>query len=240
MPPAGEPRLVIRRLHRDNLADHLRVIGSTILSTEQVIFARAGRLEPFRHKTSGHDILLDAKRWNEKIMDHILRRQDQLHRPADRDVQLIDFAHPAFVIDLPHPLLADDVNLQRVFRRTFHVGVDSRPPEIHHHHQNERNDRPGRLQHVMLGNSRRNLIVGSPAIANREVDNRDENQEDKKAGDAQLKEKECRINLLGGRGSLRWDERHAVHRVPSRARSSRVSFMLMYPPIIAIQTTPRA
>jgi hypothetical protein len=46
--------------------------------------------------------------------DHsrMLRGEKQAHRRADRDMQLIDLARAARPLRLPHPLLADDVDLQ--------------------------------------------------------------------------------------------------------------------------------
>ena len=65
---------------------------------------------------AGHRVLLDAERGHVEAVDHVLGGHGQLHRAADRHVQLVDLALAVEVLHLPHPLLADDVDLQRVVR----------------------------------------------------------------------------------------------------------------------------
>ena len=102
--------LIFRRLHDDDLADHAGVVGAAVLRAEQVIGARPRRLEPDGGVAAGQDVHVDAEVRHEKAVDHVLGGQQQLERPADRDVQFVDLALPFGVLDLPHPLLADDVD----------------------------------------------------------------------------------------------------------------------------------
>ena len=57
------------------------------------------------------------------------RRHDQLDRRVDRHVQRVDLALAAGVLDLPHPLLGDDVDLQGIAGRLKLADVDDRSPD---------------------------------------------------------------------------------------------------------------
>ena len=57
------------------------------------------------------DVVLDAKRRHEETVNDILRRHHQPDLFVDRNMQRIDLALTARVLDLPHPLLPDDVDL---------------------------------------------------------------------------------------------------------------------------------
>ena len=73
--------------------------------------------------------MLDAERRNGKVVDHVLRRHHQLDRPPDRQMQGVDLALAAGMLDFPHPLLADDVDLQGVGRRLEQPDVEIRAPD---------------------------------------------------------------------------------------------------------------
>ena len=66
---------------------------------------------------------------------------------ADRHVQLVDLALAVEVLELPHPLLADDVDVERLVGRARHREEDARAPDEDHHRDEERDDRPGDLEH---------------------------------------------------------------------------------------------
>ena len=72
--------------------------------------------EPHRLVLAGQHVALDAEGRDEEVVDDVLRRHDQFDRRVDRDVQGVDLALAAGVLDLPHPLLGDDIDLQRVGR----------------------------------------------------------------------------------------------------------------------------
>ena len=90
--------------------------GATVLATEKVISSRRGGAKPQGCVAAGQNVLLNAKRGNEKTMDHVLRSHDQLDIFVHRDVQFIDLAHTLHVLNLPHPLLSHDIDLGRVLR----------------------------------------------------------------------------------------------------------------------------
>ena len=159
---AAQPCLIRGRFHDHHLADHVRVIGSAILRAKDLIGARRGRLEPDLHVAPRNHVGFHAHRGNRKVMDDVFRRHDQLHRPADRHVQLIDFPLAGEVLHLPHPLLADDVDVQRLLRSIRHDEVDLGAPEEDDHRDHERHDRPRELEQQSAVHLRADL-VGMPA-----------------------------------------------------------------------------
>ena len=61
------------------------MIGAAIFGAEQMKYAGLARLEPDLLGRARHHIVLDAKRRDEKRMDHVLRRHDQADRAAERE-----------------------------------------------------------------------------------------------------------------------------------------------------------
>src|SRR3546814_19523224 len=79
-------------------------------------------------------------------MDHVLARHRKPHGIAYRHMQHIDFRLPIGMLELPHPLLGDDADRQRAFGREidgkeYLRGQYKKAPD-----QQERDDRPGRLE----------------------------------------------------------------------------------------------
>ena len=112
---AAQPVIKFGRLHHDNLATHARVIHAAVLGAEQVVTSRAWWLQTIAVVyLPGHDVRLDPKRRNEEVVNHVFGGHDQFDLAADRHVQFVDLALAGRVLKLPHPLLADDVNLDRV------------------------------------------------------------------------------------------------------------------------------
>ena len=69
------------------------------------------------------------------------------HRRVDRHVQLVDLALPLAVLELPHPLLADGVDVERFVGHAAHEReVHARAPDEHHHREDERDARPDQLE----------------------------------------------------------------------------------------------
>jgi hypothetical protein len=60
-------------------------------------------------------------------MNHVFRRHDQLDLAIDGHVQLVDLALPGRVLQLPHPLLADHVNFDRIRRRFVLLEINRAP-----------------------------------------------------------------------------------------------------------------
>ena len=77
----------------------------------------------------------------------------------DRDVQLVDLALAFEVLELPHPLLADGVDLHRLVGRTAQVVEDRRAPAEHHHRDDRRDHAPQQLERQVALDARANLAV---------------------------------------------------------------------------------
>jgi hypothetical protein len=65
---------------------------------------------------------------------------------AERHVQHVDLAPAFHVLELPHPLLADHVDLERVGGWAAEAGVEAGTPEEGDHREPERDDSPGDLE----------------------------------------------------------------------------------------------
>jgi hypothetical protein len=74
-------------------------------------------------------VLLDAQRRDVEAVDHVLRSHHQPHVLARGHVQLVDLALAARMLRLPHPLLADDKDLQRVCGRVVELQIEVRAPD---------------------------------------------------------------------------------------------------------------
>ena len=123
-----QPVRIIQWLHHYHAADHRRVLRPAILRTKNVILARLRGPEPFVRVFPRNHILMQPKRGHEKTVDHILRSHRQLYRAVHRHVQFVDFLFPLRVLQTPHPLLANHLNLQRVPWRIFHMKINHRTP----------------------------------------------------------------------------------------------------------------
>ena len=85
-------------------------------------------------------------------MDHVLRGKDEAHILADRHMQFVDLALAAGMLDLPHPLLADDIEFEiRCRGRFVQPDVDLGAPGKQHEKGEERARRPGDLDDPALG-----------------------------------------------------------------------------------------
>ena len=138
----GHPRLVVGWVHDHYVPDHARVLRTAELSTQQVICAGFRRPKPQSRIAAGNDVLLYAELRHKKTVDHVLRSHDQLDISVNRNVQLIDLSLPFNVLDLPHPLLSDDIDFGGITRRRAHLEVDHRSPGKDHEKNAERNNRP--------------------------------------------------------------------------------------------------
>src|SRR5439155_20915523 len=105
---------------------------------------------------------------------------------------------------LPHPLLGDDVDRQRVSRRVGHPQVQLGRPDENRQRQDQRNRDPGDLEARRTGDLLRPLVVGPAAILDREDD--DENRDEKREEQAEQEQDEHqRVYLLGdGGGAFRY------------------------------------
>jgi hypothetical protein len=99
-----------------------------------------GRFEPLGNILARKNISLNPKRGHKEIMDRVFRSHDEFDLAADRDVEFIDFALPGSVLDLPHPLLANYIDLDEAFRRLRLLKVKLGSPKEKAHRNYEGNN----------------------------------------------------------------------------------------------------
>src|SRR6267142_352158 len=152
--------------------------GTAVLSAEKMVLAGSCRLKPHGSVLAGNAVLFDPKCGDVKTVNHVLRRVGNLHRPADRHMKLIDFAAAVRMLDFPHPLLADDIDVLGALRRNRFVQVQVGAPDEHDHKQNGGNRTPEQFE------SKRLLClfgftVRPPAVAHGKNDDEDDDKKRK-------------------------------------------------------------
>ncbi len=107
------------------------MICAAILLAEEVIAAGLGGAEPHGVVVAGDNIHLDAKGGDRKIVNNVFTGKDKLDVAADGNVQFIDFAQTGGLLDLPHPLLSDDVDIEGVHGQAAIIHINNRAPAEH-------------------------------------------------------------------------------------------------------------
>src|SRR6202521_1475612 len=181
----GEPRGIFRRFHDRDPATHHRVIRATILRTEEMVAAGLGGAKPHGVVVPGHHVHLHAERRNKEIVDDIFAREDQADVAPHGDMQLVDLLQAVGLLRLPHPLLGDDVNIERIERRAAKVYVDDSAPAEHGHGQNQGNDHPHGLETRITVDGNTDGIAFLAVVLEEENDNRrgDSDREEKTNSD---------------------------------------------------------
>ena len=73
-------------------------------------------------------VLFDPKCGNVEAMDHVLRGHDQADVAIYGNMKFINFALTTFMLQLPHPLLADNVDLGCAPRWSAFLKENERAP----------------------------------------------------------------------------------------------------------------
>ena len=197
-----KPVLELRRLHHDGRSDHAGMIRSAILRTEEVVRSWTRRLKPDRRIAVGQDVHMHAEVGDEKAVNHVFRRQQDLHGPTEGQVQHVDLALPLRVLELPHPLFADGVDAGCLIGCAIRVDVNDRTPQEHHDKDAQRRNRPEPFQCFRrMRQGRRRRVAGPPAIADAKIDQQTCHHEADRAADGDQKEKQ-RIDVHGRRCRL--------------------------------------
>ena len=102
----------------------------------------------------------------------------------DRNVQLVDLAQAVRLLQLPHPLLADDVDIKRIQRRTPEVDVDDRAAGKHGERQQQGNDNPDRFQPHVAVNRNADFAGALALVFEEEKDDRGGDGDREKEADA--------------------------------------------------------
>src|SRR5579884_339974 len=95
-------------------------------------------------------------------------------------MQFVDLTLSFRVLKLPHPLLADDVNIECVVRDRIFLEINFRSPCEHEERDNERDDRPGTFKHHGTGNGPRYFVRVAPAVLYKKEKNGREDQDAEK------------------------------------------------------------
>ncbi len=97
--------------HDHQLAQHGRVTQAAVLGAEDGIAAGRVGVEPGLGVAAGQRVLLEAQRRDVEGVDHVPRGEEQAHRPAGRDAEHVGGVGATRVGELPHPLLALNVDV---------------------------------------------------------------------------------------------------------------------------------
>src|SRR6185369_4896574 len=96
----------------------------------------------------------------------------------------VDLSLTSRVLNLPHPLFADNVDLNCILRRRRLLKIDfGRPPKNGHGNQ-EGNDGPKCFELMRPGNGTWDFVRSTPAITKHEKDQRRRDQQGKEQRDA--------------------------------------------------------
>src|SRR6185312_9401583 len=109
---------------------------------EDVIGAWRRRLKPYGRVAAWDHLALDAEVRHREAVEHVLGDHGQLDGHAGRYMQRIDFMLSAGMLRLPHPLLADDVDVHGIGRRVVDAEVEQRAPHKADQEDAERDDGP--------------------------------------------------------------------------------------------------
>jgi hypothetical protein len=91
-------------------------------------------------------------------------------------MQLVDLSRAVHVLCLPHPLLADDVDLHRPVGWPRQVEEHLRAPDEHHHRDAERDDGPEQLERQRTVDRLANLVVVLAVELDREHDDQERDE----------------------------------------------------------------
>ena len=128
-PSFGKPVLILSRSHSVEPSDHLAVLIAAELVAKNVVTARLGGGEPFRRVFAGYHVAFNPESRDGKIVDDILRGEDELHWLTDGHMELADFVPAVVVSDIPIPLDAQHIDGERVSRRLAGIGKNERSPD---------------------------------------------------------------------------------------------------------------
>ena len=176
-----------------------------------MVSPRPRRAEPHRRIAARHDVGFHAERRHKEIVDHVFAGHHQANVPVHRNVQLVDFAPAVGLLQLPHPLLGDDVDFQRFFRRAAHVDVDAGAPAEHHHREQERNSHPRRFESHRARDRDADFIGFLAAELQEEIENGDGDHRGEKHGHQEQVEKQRVHAARETRGALRKQWKFRLH-----------------------------
>ena len=205
----GKPRGVVRRLHDGDPSAHDGVVCAAILRTEEMVAAGFRGTEPHGVVMAGDDVHFHAKRRNEKVVDDVLTGEHELDVAADGNVQFVDFSAAVGLLNFPHPLLADDINVQSVLGRMAVIDVNNRAPAKHGQGQNCGNHDPRDFQAHVAVNRNADFVLTLAVKFEEENHDRGGDGRGEKDGDED-QERHQRVHAgseVGGLLGIKWQLR---------------------------------
>ncbi len=168
-----------------------------------MVLAGLDRAEPHRIVPPRHHVHLHPERRHVKIVDHVLAAHDQLYVAVHRDVQLVDLFPSVRLLQLPHPLLPNEIYVQRILRRDPVIHVNRRAPSENPDSNDRRNQRPADFQHVVSVHVVADLVRAlTPELERREYNQHRHQHREKQRGHQD--EREQRIDVAREIGRLVW------------------------------------
>ena len=196
----AEPFREVGRAHDVDGPFHGGVKSAAILIAEKAIGADLGGLKPFLGVAAGNYVHLHAEGGDGEIVDDVFGGHHQADGNVHGDVQLIDFARPFGMLEVPHPLLADDKNFHGALGRTGGGEKEAGAPEEKNNANEAGNHDPGEFEGQGLLGRRRDLVLRAAAVLDHEVEDRGEDESGEEKRDAGEKEEEV-VHALGTDGS---------------------------------------
>src|SRR5580704_11343189 len=198
---AGKPRGVVRRILNGNPTAHYGVVGAAILRAKEMILANFGGPEPQRVVTPGYNVHFRAEGGHVEIVDDIFAAHDELDVPIDRNMQLINFLAAVGLLQSPHPLLADDIDVQGVSGRSAEIDIDERAPGKNDHGDRGGDQGPADFQEQIAMHVVANFTRSLAAVLVHREDAKCRHQHDEKETGQNDEEKQ-RVDIAGETGRL--------------------------------------
>ncbi len=180
------------------------VIGAAILGTEKMILSRGRCLEINRGVAARNGFALHAESGNREAVKDILRNQRDLNRNARRNVQRVDFMLSAWVLHLPHPLLAHHVDLHGIGRSIVDAEVQQRAPDEKYQKDSQWDQSPCRFEQGRAFNLY-GVRMTALAIADGEEQDHAADQNQTRDGHSDQGEIQC-IRIRSNGGCLRRED----------------------------------
>src|SRR6266404_1029165 len=159
------------------------MICAAILLAEEVVAPGLGGTEPHRIVMAGNDVHLDAESGDRKVVNDVFAGQDELDVAANGNVQLVNLAQASGLLNLPHPLLPDYVDIERIHGSATIVHVHNSAPAKHGQGQKQRNYDPGSLQSHVAVNRNAHLSGMFATVLKKEIDDRGRDGDSKECAD---------------------------------------------------------
>ncbi len=129
------------------------------------------------------------------------------------------------MLELPHPLLADDIHVERPVGRSGHRKEHARPPHENHQHEQEGDHRPDNLEHRPAGNAGTHGVGRPPAVSHRIPQNQAGDQQREERGDAEEKEIQ-RVDAWCHRRSGLWKQGGSSHSYSALVRTAGTGWLV--------------